>query len=209
VTEYAIRINSMGDANCRGAYRDALKAFIQPNLASYCDNCKRRFERNVFRVLDCKVPADRARNEKAPAAVDYLCAACREHFEAVQRGLKDEGLPFTVDKRIIRGLDYYTRTVYEFTSPRLGAQDALGGGGRYDGLVAQMGGPDIGAVGFSAGTERVLLAMEAAAGPAAPAPAPDFHAVAADDASRGDAFRTAQALRAAGLSGDLDFESAA
>jgi histidyl-tRNA synthetase len=115
------------------------------------------------------------------------------------------GLAFAVDKRIVRGLDYYSRTVYEFTSPRLGSQDALGGGGRYDGLVAQMGGPDAGAVGFSAGSERVLLAMREEGAVAAPRTI-DFYAVAADDESRGEVFRAAQALRAADLSGDLDFE---
>jgi histidyl-tRNA synthetase len=203
VTDHAIRINSMGCANCRGAYRDALRAFIAPNLASYCENCRRRFDRNVFRVLDCKVPADRERNEGAPPAVDSLDEPCRIHFASVQRGLEGAGLAFTVDKRIVRGLDYYTRTVYEFSSTRLGAQDALGGGGRYDGLVSQMGGPEVGAVGFSAGSERVLLAM--GENPAATA-SMDFYAVAADDASRLDAFRAAQALRAADLSGDLDFE---
>src|SRR6185503_7574069 len=125
VTDYAIRINSMGCANCRGAYRDALRAFIEPNLASYCENCRRRFDRNVFRVLDCKVPADKERNEGAPAAVDSLCGPCKEHFGAVQAGLTAAGLSFAVDKRIVRGLDYYTRTVYEFSSSRLGSQDAL------------------------------------------------------------------------------------
>ncbi|HKS15840.1 MAG TPA: histidine--tRNA ligase, partial [Planctomycetota bacterium] len=140
VKDHAIRINSMGCATCRGTYRDALRAFIQPNLGSYCENCRRRFDRNVFRVLDCKVPADRDRNEGAPAAVDSLCEACRAHFASVQQGLREAGLAFAVDKRIVRGLDYYTRTVYEFSSDKLGSQDALGGGGRYDGLVAQMGG---------------------------------------------------------------------
>jgi histidyl-tRNA synthetase len=206
VRDYEIRINSMGCAQCRGGYREALRAFIQPHLAVYCGNCKRRFERNVLRVLDCKVPADRARNEGAPAAVDHLCAACREHFAAVQRGLKEAGLAFAVDKRLVRGLDYYTRTVYEFSSKLLGAQDALGGGGRYDGLVGQMGGPETGAVGFSAGAERALLAMEASGAAAEPAAAVDFFVVAADDAARGESFRTAQVLRAAGLSGDLDYE---
>jgi len=206
VTDYAIRINSMGDAKCRGAYRDALKAFIEPNLASYCENCRRRFERNVFRVLDCKVPADRARNERAPAMIDHLCVECGDHFSAVQRGLKEAGLAFDVDKRIVRGLDYYTRTVYEFSSARLGAQDALGGGGRYDTLVGQMGGPDAGAVGFSAGCERVILAMEAAGVKPSAAATADFFAVAADDAARPEVFRAAQAFRAAGLSGDLDYE---
>ncbi|HEU4339128.1 MAG TPA: histidine--tRNA ligase [Planctomycetota bacterium] len=203
VTDYAIRINSMGCANCRPAYREALRAFIEPNLASYCENCRRRFDRNVFRILDCKVPADRERNEKAPPSVDSLDAPCRDHFAAVQRGLEAAGLAFAVDKRIVRGLDYYTRTVYEFSSARLGAQDALGGGGRYDGLVAQTGGPDVGAVGFSAGSERVLLAMDPSA---ADGGRVDFYAVAADDASRTDVFKAAQALRAADLAGDLDFE---
>src|SRR5688572_9985027 len=204
VTDHAVRINSMGCGECRGVYREALKAFIAPNLASYCENCRRRFDRNVFRVLDCKVPADKERNEKAPPAVDSLCAACRTHFESVQRGLGAAGVAFAVDKRIVRGLDYYTRTVYEFSSTRLGAQDALGGGGRYDGLVGQMGGPEAGAVGFSAGSERVLIAM---AQEAEAARKLDFYAVAADDESRADAFRAAQALRGADLAGDLDFEA--
>jgi histidyl-tRNA synthetase len=206
VAEYAIRINSMGDAKCRGGYRDALRAFVQPHLASYCENCRRRFERNVFRVLDCKVPADRERNQKAPAMIDHLCAECGDHFAAVQRGLEEAGLAFEVDKRIVRGLDYYTRTVYEFSSPRLGAQDALGGGGRYDTLVGQMGGPETGAVGFSAGCERVILAMEAAGAKTPATATADFFAVAADDAARPEVFRAAQVLRAAGLSGDLDYE---
>jgi histidyl-tRNA synthetase len=204
VADHAIRINSMGCATCRATYREALRAFIGPNLDKYCENCRRRFDRNVFRVLDCKVPADRERNEAAPPAVDSLDAPCREHFAAVQAGLSAAGLTYAVDKRIVRGLDYYTRTVYEFSSTRLGSQDALGGGGRYDGLVGQMGGPEVGAVGFSAGVERVLLAMEGAAPETGPKP--DFYAVAADDASRPDAFRATQALRAADLAGELDYE---
>jgi len=205
VQDYAIRINSMGCANCRGGYRDALRAFIQPHLAEYCGNCKRRFERNVLRVLDCKVPADRARNDGAPATVDYLCAECKAHFTAVQAGLKDAGLVFAVDKHLVRGLDYYTRTVYEFSSKLLGAQDALGGGGRYDGLVGQMGGPDVGAVGFSAGVERVILAMREE-GVEPKDRVTDFFAVAVDADSQSGVFRAAQEFRAAGLKGDLDFE---
>ncbi|MBI4565112.1 MAG: histidine--tRNA ligase [Planctomycetes bacterium] len=206
VMKFDVRINTMGCPACRGGYREALRAFLEPHLASYCGNCRRRFERNVLRVLDCKVPEDARRNESAPAIADQVCAGCRAHFEAVQAGLRSVGLAFAVDKKIVRGLDYYTRTVYEFASPLLGAQNALVGGGRYDTLVASMGGPDVGAVGFAAGAERVLLAMRESGRPAAGLPPPDFFAVAADEAARGEIFLAAQTMRAAGLSGDLDYE---
>ncbi len=205
IARFDLRLNTMGCRDCRGAYREALKAYVAPTLAQRCENCRRRFERNVFRVLDCK--KDSALNEAAPGAADHVCGPCKEHFAAVRAGLDLAGIAHRVDKRIVRGLDYYTRTVYEFSSAALGAQDALGGGGRYDTLVGSMGGPEVGAVGFAAGVERLFIAMEAEKAAVPPPPAPDFYAIAADEASRKEAFRAAQALRAAGLSGDLDFEA--
>lgn len=206
ITQFDLRLNSMGDAACRPAYREALREFIRPTLEKRCENCRRRFERNVFRVLDCKVPGCVALNANAPSTVEHLCAGCRQDFERVQAGLKAVGIPFRVDPRIVRGLDYYTKTVYEFSSSALGAQDALGGGGRYDTLVGSMGGPQVGAVGFAAGVERLLIAMDAAKAAVPAAPAPDFYAVALDEAARAEAFLAAHRLRAAGLSGDLDYE---
>jgi histidyl-tRNA synthetase len=201
VTAWELRVNSIGCAECRPKYREALKEAIRPILPTLDENCKRRFERNVFRILDCKVDADKTQN--LPRAIDYTCEKCKAHLGVVETALQACGVPYRIDPRIVRGLDYYTRTVYEFSSSALGAQNALAGGGRYDTLVGSMGGPDVGSVGFAAGVERILLAM----GGEAPPPLPDFYAVAAGDVARSDVFKTVVALRRAGLSGDMDFEA--
>ena len=202
VKEWKLKINSMGCSSCRGTYREALKGAVRPNLEKHCANCRRRFERNVFRVLDCKVPECKALADGYPAALDSLCDGCKAHMKGVEEALRGAGLPYRVDPRIVRGLDYYTRTVYEFTSSRLGAQDALCGGGRYDTLVRDMGGPDVGSVGFAAGCERILLAMEGEAATATP----DFYAVAIRPELREGLFQAVTRLRREGLSGDMDFE---
>jgi len=201
VTAWELRVNSIGCKDCRPVYREALKNYIRPLLPTLDENCNRRFERNVFRILDCKVDADKLKD--APKAIDYLCEACKSHMAVVEGALKACEVPYRIDSRIVRGLDYYTRTVYEFSSSALGAQNAIAGGGRYDTLVGSMGGPDVGSVGFAAGVERILLAM----GGDAPAPVPDFFAVAVADVSRSDVFKTVVQLRRRGLSGDLDFEA--
>ncbi|HEV3027789.1 MAG TPA: histidine--tRNA ligase, partial [Planctomycetota bacterium] len=201
VTAWELRVNSIGCKECRPQYREALKEWIRPRLDTLDENCRRRFERNVFRILDCKVDADKLKD--APKSIDFLCPACKDHMAVVEGALRACEVPYRVDSRIVRGLDYYTRTVYEFTSSKLGAQDAIAGGGRYDTLVGSMGGPDVGSVGFAAGVERILLAME---GDAAP-PVPDFFAVAVADVPRSDVFRSVVQLRRKGLAGDLDFEA--
>ena len=200
VTAWELRINSIGCKECRPAYREALKAYIRPLLGTLDENCQRRFERNVFRILDCKVDAEKLKD--APKAMDHLCPQCKAHMAVVEKALQACAVPYRVDPRIVRGLDYYTRTVYEFSSSALGSQNALAGGGRYDTLVGSMGGPDVGSVGFAAGVERILLAM----GGEAPPPAPDFYAISAGDVARDEVFKTVMALRRAGLSGDMDFE---
>jgi histidyl-tRNA synthetase len=202
VTRYETRLNSIGCPECRPAYRELLRKRIEPDIAKYCENCRRRLGRNVFRILDCK--ACTAMTEKLPPVIEHTCAKCRAHFEAVTKALGSA--PHTVDPRIVRGLDYYTRTVYEFRSDLLGAQDAIGGGGRYDTLVRDMGGPDVGAVGFASGVERILLCLDALQ-VTVPPRKPDFYVVAIDASTRAEAFRVAQALRRDGLSGDLDFET--
>lgn len=202
VAAWELRINSIGCGTCRGGYREALRAAVTPELPKYCENCRRRVERNVFRILDCKVPGCVALSSLLPAAIDHACAACRGHMASVEEALKGAGTPYTVDPRIVRGLDYYTRTVFEFSSSSLGAQNALCGGGRYDTLVRDMGGPDVGSVGFAAGVERILLAMEQGAAAARP----DFFAVAIRPELRAPLFEAVNRLRRAGLSGDMDFE---
>ena len=201
VSNYKIRLNSIGCHSCRASYRDVLRKEITPHIGDYCQNCQTRLERNVFRILDCK--GCREKTMKLPLAIDHNCTDCRDHFALVEKGL--EGVSYTVDPHIVRGLDYYTRTVFEFTSDLLGAQDALAGGGRYDSLVKNMGGPDIGAVGFAAGVERLMLVLDAL-GTNAEGVVPDFYVVAVDDSVRGEVFRIANELRSKGLSGDLDFE---
>lgn len=203
VGDTGLKVNSIGCGACRGGYRDTLREAVRADLPNYCENCRRRFERNPFRILDCKQERCRELSAKAPSVIDSNCADCRAHFEAFAAGLRDAGPAFTVEPRIVRGLDYYTRTVYEFTSTRLGAQDALCGGGRYDRLVADLGGPDLPAVGFAAGIERIVMLMEEAA----PAAAADFFLVTITPAERPAAFALLTRLRRRGLSGDMDYEA--
>lgn len=200
VKSWKLRINSIGCGDCRPGYRAALKEAVRPLLPTLCENCKRRVETNVFRVLDCKADADKTGG--LPKAMDHSCEKCKAHLKGVELALRDAKVEYRVDPRIVRGLDYYTRTVYEFTSSKLGSQDALCGGGRYDTLVKDMGGPDVGSVGFAAGVERLLLASEIDGAPSAP----DFFAVAVTEAERPAVFKLTTELRRAGLAGDLDYE---
>ncbi len=202
VKAWKLRINSIGCATCRPAYREKLKDAVRPDLGKYCEDCRKRFERNVFRIFDCKVEADKALAAKLPSAIEHACDACKAHLKGVEMALRAAEVPYRVDPRIVRGLDYYTRTVYEFTSSKLGSQDAVAGGGRYDTLVKDMGGPDVGAVGFAAGVERILLAME---GQGATAPM-DVFGIAVTEAERPPLFQAVTFLRRAGCTGDLDYE---
>jgi histidyl-tRNA synthetase len=165
-----IELNSLGDATCRPRYRDALRAFGEARRGELCENCARRLERNPLRLLDCKVPECRQATAGAPLMIDHLCNPCRAHFEAVRAVLAREAVPVVLNPRMVRGLDYYVRTAFEVVAEGLGAQNAVGGGGRYDGLVKGLGGPDAPGIGFALGVERLVLAMQdhAAARPVAP-----------------------------------------
>ena len=154
-----IDLNSLGDATCRPAYRDALLAFGQAHRAALCENCNRRLERNPLRLLDCKNPECHAATADAPLMIDHLCSPCRAHFDAVRSVLQREGVAYRLNPRMVRGLDYYVRTAFEVVAEGLGSQNAVGGGGRYDGLVKALGGPDIPGVGFALGVERLVLSM--------------------------------------------------
>jgi histidyl-tRNA synthetase len=162
-------LGSLGDGVCRPGYRDRLAAFARSRLERLCGDCHRRLEHNPLRVLDCKVPACREALREAPMMLDHLCTPCQEHFDTVRRLLDGEGVGYTLAPRLVRGLDYYNRTAFEIAAAGLGAQDAVGGGGRYDGLVAALGGPDVPAFGFAIGLERLALAAAPAADEAVPA----------------------------------------
>ena len=164
IDDAALHINSVGDANCRPAYREALLAHFRPHAATLSADSVRRLERNPLRVLDSKAEKDRELVESAPTFIDLLCEPCREHFAAVRHDLEALGIAYVVSPRLVRGLDYYTRTVFEFTSSALGAQSTVCGGGRYDELVAQLGGPPTPGVGFGLGLERFLITARAVAG---------------------------------------------
>jgi histidyl-tRNA synthetase len=165
-----IELNSLGDATCRPAYRDALLTFGRAHLSALCENCSRRLERNPLRLLDCKSPECHAATAAAPLMIDHLCGPCRAHFDAVCAVLRREGVAYHLNPRMVRGLDYYVRTAFEVVAEGLGAQNAVGGGGRYDGLVKALGGPDIPGVGFALGVERLILSMGAHAAGTAAAP---------------------------------------
>jgi len=157
-----LNLNSIGDEVCRPKYREALLAHFRPHVAGLSADSQRRLERNPLRLLDSKAPEDQPFLESAPSFEQYLCDPCREHFGAVKRYLERIAVPYVVNPRIVRGLDYYTRTVFEFVSDALGAQSTVCAGGRYDDLVKSLGGPSVPAVGFALGLERLLLTIEAA-----------------------------------------------
>ncbi len=142
-------------------YQEALKQYFYENIDQLCDTCKERLEKNPMRILDCKVESCKEITKNAPKVLDYICEDCAEHFQQVQQSLTAMGIPFTVNPNIVRGLDYYSRTVFEFVSNDLGAQSTVCGGGRYDTLVETMGGKPTPALGFGMGLERLLMVLEA------------------------------------------------
>jgi histidyl-tRNA synthetase len=159
-------LNSVGDARCRPAYVETLRAALRKEASRLCADCQRRTETNPLRVLDCKVPQDQPIIDALPKIGDHLCAECRDHFAEVRRELDLLGLRYRLDHRLVRGLDYYTRTTFEVTSGALGSQNSVLGGGRYDGLVKELGGPDLTGIGFALGMERLVMLLPQAAGEA-------------------------------------------
>jgi len=162
INEVTLLLNSVGCPVCRPAYIKALKNYAAPNLEHLCSDCQRRYETNPLRLLDCKNEQCQQIMENAPVLGDMLCPDCAEHFARLQQTLNVLDVSYTLDPTIVRGLDYYTKTAFEFVAPGLGAKDSIGGGGRYDELIEQCGGPSTPAVGVGIGLERVLIAQEAA-----------------------------------------------
>ncbi|MDO4944297.1 MAG: histidine--tRNA ligase [Ruminococcus sp.] len=155
-----LNINSIGCPTCRAEYHKALKDYFSARQEELCDTCKGRLEKNPMRILDCKSPICQGIAKDAPLILDYLCGDCREHFEQLQKNLSVMGIEFEINPKIVRGLDYYTRTVFEFITTDIGAQGTVCGGGRYDGLIEQLGGQKTPALGFGMGLERLILTME-------------------------------------------------
>ncbi len=209
LAKFATRINTIGCSACRPAFREAVRKVAAEAGERICANCRRRMEANPLRFLDCKEPPCREEARKVPAPEQLVCQDCRSHFGSVQAGLSAMEEPFTVDPRLVRGLDYYTRTVFEFTVPELGARDAVGGGGRYDELVARMGGTPTPCVGFALGAEATLLAIEKTGGAAAGGgerPEAEVFVVVPVGTGRVAALRLAREVRGLGVSADLDLE---
>ncbi len=200
----SLEINSIGCPACRPAYHAALKAYFEGHLDALCPTCHERLEKNPLRVLDCKEARCQAIAKDAPLGLDYLCGDCQNHFEETKARLDELGLAYTVNPRIVRGLDYYTNTVFEFIAAGVGTQGTVCGGGRYDILIEQMGGAATPAVGFGMGVERMLMLLaENGALPQPPA-GPDVFLVGAGEAGASAARRLTGALRQAGFAAECD-----
>ena len=199
-----LRLNSIGCPACRAGYNAALKEYFRPRLGEMCATCRERFEKNPLRMLDCKEEGCKAITAGAPKILDYLCPDCAAHFQKVEELLAASGIEYVVDPNIVRGLDYYTRTVFEFVSDSIGAQGTVCAGGRYDGLIAGLGGPSTPAVGFAAGLERLLLLMENTGVQFPAAPVPDIYVAGMDEASRARALSLVAALRRQDISAECD-----
>lgn len=198
-----LQINSLGDAACRTTYRDALKNYLQAKLPTLCGDCQRRYETNPLRVLDCKVDADKFTD--SPVMLDYLCAPCKEHFLIVETGLKKLNIPFEVNPRLVRGLDYYTRTTFELVMGHLGAQNTVAAGGRYDGLVKEIGGPATAGIGFALGVERAISLMDPAS---AEVQKPALFIAALGDEAVASVMPLINTLRLSGIRVDTDYTGA-
>ncbi|HEX7779414.1 MAG TPA: histidine--tRNA ligase [Vicinamibacterales bacterium] len=197
-------INSVGCAECRPKFQAALLAALGDDLPKLCEDCQRRARTNPLRIYDCKVEADQPIIDRLPHSVDYLCEACAAHFDGVKAQLDVWGIPWRISHRLVRGLDYYTRTTFEVLGETLGAQNALLGGGRYDGLVKDLGGPDRTGIGFAAGLERLVLALPEGTAGAVPGRA---FVVAIGDDGRAEALRLLRELRQAGLPAQMELEA--
>ncbi len=197
-------LNSIGCPTCRAAFNKALKDFFAPKLDELCYDCKTRFEKNPLRLLDCKEENCKKINADAPSILEYLCEDCHAHFEAVKQCLESVGVSYEIDPRIVRGLDYYTRTVFEFVSTSIGAQGTVCAGGRYDGLIEELGGNPTPAVGFAAGIERLLIVMEQTSVEIPAAETPTVYIAGMDSDCRKQAFALATELRRAGIFAEID-----
>ena len=201
IRDLSVSLNSLGCKECRPAYREALHAFLQTlDKDRLCGDCLRRMDKNPLRVLDCKLPDCQALLADAPQVIDYNCEACRTHIATVERLLKAAQVDYVMNPRLVRGLDYYNRTTFEVLSGNIGAQSAVAGGGRYDGLIRDLGGPDIPGIGFACGMERLAMLL-----PEREGRRPDFYLAPLAPAALDEALILAEKLRDSGFSGQTAF----
>ena len=205
LNDLELSINSVGCPTCRKAYREKLQEFFKEKIDGLCDDCRSRYSRNPMRILDCKNEKCQELSVGAPEIADCLCDECKEHFEQVKAYLTAAGIKFKLDPRLVRGLDYYTKTAFEVKYPPLGAQSAVAGGGRYDGLIEEIGGNPTPAVGFATGLERVLLALEKQNLLQQSSESLDVFVVALGEASQLTAFKLLNDMRSQGLSVQMDY----
>lgn len=204
VTGVSLHINSIGCPSCRAHYHEVLKAYFNNRRNELCETCLGRLERNPMRILDCKSPVCSAIAAGAPVMLDYLCDDCRAHFEEVKACLDAAEIAYEIDTGIVRGLDYYTRTVFEFVSDALGAQAVVAGGGRYDGLIEELGGPHLPSLGFGMGLERLLMVMEATGAEFPAPPSCELYLAPMGEAATRRCFAMATNLRAGGVAVEFD-----
>jgi histidyl-tRNA synthetase len=205
LTELQPELNTLGCRQCRPAYRELLTDFLRGlDPDTLCEDCRRRMQSNPMRVLDCKVPSCQEQTQNAPRIRDHVCPDCSTHFDAVLGILDKRHMPYTLNPRLVRGLDYYTRTTFEVVSTSIGAQGSVAGGGRYDGLVAQLGGQDVPGIGFACGMERLALMLSDKITDD-DLPRPDFYFAVLDPNAADSALLAAQTLREGGLTGEMAF----
>lgn len=204
INKTELQINSIGCRICRAEYNKALKDYFRPHLADMCETCRSRFDKNPLRMLDCKEERCKKITADAPKIIDYLCEDCKTHFEKVKALLSAQNVAFSVNPRIVRGLDYYTKTVFEFISTDIGAQGAVCAGGRYDNLVEELGGAPLPAIGFAAGIERLMLLMENTGADFGENKKPLIYIAGMDENSRSKAFSLTCGLRARGINAESD-----
>ncbi len=199
-----LEINSIGCKSCRPAYREALYNYFDARRDELCDTCRERLERNPMRIIDCKSPVCAAIAQGAPSALDYLCDDCREHFEALKAMLDEAGIRYTVNPRIVRGLDYYSRTVFEFVHEAAGSQGTVCGGGRYDGLTEILGAQPVPAIGFGMGIERLLSVLESEGIGIPESPGPAVFVASVGERAAAEAKRLVFALTSLGVAAQYD-----
>lgn len=203
ISDVSLQLNSLGCPQCRAPFRESLQAYLNDTSDRLCEDCRRRAQTNPLRVFDCKMTSCKALIQDAPSMLEVLCDACREHFDAVRAYLEGCRVPFVLNHQLVRGLDYYNRTTFEIQTEHLGAQNAVAGGGRYDGLVKLLGGPDHCAIGFAVGMERVVTLLEASGRPESRCP--DLFIAALGDEADRVTLPWADALRRQGFRVEMDY----
>ena len=203
LTDLELRLNSVGCPKCRPQYKEVIQKYFRDKLPDLCHDCQSRFDKNPMRLLDCKIDSDKFTD--VPIITYYLCDECRNHFETLQKLLAASGIEFKIDPKLVRGLDYYTKTAFEIRYSPLGAQSAVAGGGRYDGLVEELGGDSTPAVGFATGIERIILALEQQDLLLEKLPSIDCFIIALGDLAQIPAFKLLTDLRRDGKSVAMDF----